>query len=82
MATKEKVKMPQRQRAKQFAPFAALVGFDIALEIVRERNQEKIEGVIQRISEPEKRDEISEEDARNLRQIDPLIEKDPVYWIA
>jgi len=82
VATKERVKMPQRQRAKQFAPFAALAGFDIALEIVRERNQEKIEGVIQRISEPEKRDEISEEDARNLRQIDPLIEKDPVYWIA
>ena len=82
MATKERVKMPQRQRAKQFAPFAALVGFDIALEIVRERNQEKREGVMQRISKPEKRDEISEEDARNLRQIDPLIEKDPVYWIA
>jgi hypothetical protein len=38
--------------------------------------------MIQRISEPEKRDEISEEDARNLRQTDPLIEKDPVYWIA
>ena len=32
MATKERVKMPQRQRAKQFAPFAALVGYEDAVE--------------------------------------------------
>ena len=82
MATKERMKMPQRQRAKQFAPFAALVGFDLALEIVRERNQEKIINVIQRISEPEKMEEITEENAMVLRQTDPSIEEDPVYWIA
>ena len=82
MATKERMKMPQRQRAKQFAPFAALVGFDLALEIVRERNQEKIINVIQRISEPEKLEEMTEEDAMMLRQTDPSIEEDPVYWIA
>ena len=82
MATKERMKMPQRQRAKQFAPFAALVGFDLALEIVRERNQEKIINVIQRISEPEKLEEMTEEDAMILRQTDPSIEEDPVYWIA
>ena len=82
MAIKERMKMPQRQRAKQFAPFAALVGFDLALEIVRERNQEKIINVIQRISEPEKLEEMTEEDAMILRQTDPSIEEDPVYWIA
>ncbi len=82
MATKERMKMPQRQRAKQFAPFAALVGFDLALEIVRERNQEKLINMIQRISEPEKAAEITAEDAMILRQTDPSIEEDPVYWIA
>ena len=82
MATKERMKMPQRQRAKQFAPFAALVGFDLALEVIRERNQEKIAGMIQRVSEPEKIAVITEIEAAILRQTDPEIENDPVYWIA
>ena len=82
MATKERMKMPQRQRAKQFAPFAALVGFDLALEVIRERNQEKIAGMIQRVSEPEKIAVITEKEAAILRQTDPEIENDPVYWIA
>lgn len=36
MAPKERPKMPPAQRAKQFAPFAALVGFETALRRRRE----------------------------------------------
>ena len=74
--------MPRSQRAKQFAPFAALVGFDLALEMVREKHRMELENEIERTAEPEMVKEISAEKAEELRQTDPNIENDPMYWIA
>ena len=82
MAAKTRVPMPRSQRAKQFAPFAALVGFDLALEMVREKHRMELENEIERFPEPEKVKDISTEEAEELRQIDPNIENDPMYWIA
>ena len=82
MAAKTRAPMPRSQRAKQFAPFAALVGFDLALEMVREKHGMELENEIERFPEPEKVKDISAEEAEELRQIDPNIENDPMYWIA
>ena len=82
MATRIRPKMPRSQRAKQFAPFAALAGFDLALEIVREKNRQRLQNEVERIQEPETIAPISKERAEELRQIDPEIEEDPMYWIA
>lgn len=82
MAAKTRVPMPRSQRAKQFAPFAALVGFDLALEMVREKHRMELENEIERTAEPERVKEISAEEAEELRQTDPNIENDPMYWIA
>ena len=78
MAGKTRMPMPRAQRAKQFAPFAALVGFDLALDMVRERMENEIE----RSPEPEIPEVMSEEKAQELRLTDPDLENDPMYWTA
>ena len=75
--------MPRSQRAKQFAPFDALVGFDQALEEVRQRHLSKIENEIEHICEDPEICEtvIDKETAEEYRQLDPSIEEDPLYSI-
>lgn len=40
---KQRIKMPVSQRAKQFAPFAAITGLDVALRKKEEEHRQKIE---------------------------------------
>ncbi len=82
MAGKTRMPMPRAQRAKQFAPFAALVGFDLALDMVRERHRRMMENEIERSPEPEIPEVMSEEKAQELRLTDPDLENDPMYWTA
>ena len=82
MATRQRVSMPRAQRAKQFAPFSALVGFDLALEVVRERNRLRLEQEIVRLEEPETEPALTRQKAEELRWTDPKTEEDPVYWSA
>ena len=83
MNSKPRPKMPRSQRAKQFAPFDALVGFDQALEEVRQRHLAKVENEIEHISEDPEISEtiIDQEQAEEYRQIDPSKEEDPLYSI-
>lgn len=53
MTEKIRSKMPVSQRAKQFAPFAAVGGLDIALRRKEEEHRRQLESEIQAIVDPE-----------------------------
>lgn len=53
MTEKIRTKMPLSQRAKQFAPFAAVGGLDIALRRKEEEHRRQLESEIQAIVDPE-----------------------------
>lgn len=48
--------MPISQRAKQFAPFAAVGGLDAALRMKEEEHRQQLEAEFAMISDPEKSD--------------------------
>lgn len=50
---KERTKMPVSQRAKQFAPFAAITGLEIALRKAEEEHRRKIESQVEFVVNPE-----------------------------
>ena len=45
--------MPMENRAAQFAPFAALTGYEDAVDDARILNEKLMEEMIERVSEPE-----------------------------
>ena len=47
---KERQKMPISQRAKQFAPFAAVGGLDYALRKKEEEHRRKLESQVEYVS--------------------------------
>lgn len=50
---KERPKMPVSQRAKQFAPFAAITNLEAALRKKEEDHRQKVESVVERVENPE-----------------------------
>ena len=53
--------MPISQRAKQFAPFAAVGGLDAALRMKEEEHRQQLEAEVAMIIDPEKNEIKSEE---------------------
>lgn len=51
--TKERQKMPISQRAKQFAPFAAITGLEVALRKKEEEHRQQVESVVEKLKDPE-----------------------------
>lgn len=49
----ERDKMPISQRAKQFAPFAAINGLDVALRMKEEEHRQRIEAEVEKLEHPE-----------------------------
>ena len=50
---KERPKMPVSQRAKQFAPFAAITNLDAALRKKEEEHRQKLDAVVEKVENPE-----------------------------
>ena len=51
--SKNHVPMPIENRAAQFAPFAALTGYEDAVDEAKLINEKLMEEMIERVSEPE-----------------------------
>ncbi|MBE5846033.1 MAG: hypothetical protein E7302_18090 [Butyrivibrio sp.] len=51
--SKKHAPMPMENRAAQFAPFAALTGYEDAVDDARILNEKLMEEMIERVSEPE-----------------------------
>ena len=51
--TKERQKMQVSQRAKQFAPFAAITGLEVALRKKEEEHRQQIEAEVEKLKNPE-----------------------------
>lgn len=50
---KERMKMPASQRAKQFAPFAAITNLEAALRAKEEEHRQMIEAEVEKLEHPE-----------------------------
>ena len=51
--SKNHMPMPMENRAAQFAPFAALTGYEEAVDDARIMNEKMVEEAIERVLEPE-----------------------------